>query len=51
MVECILDKKKETGGNGVKEPVPSELSDRQWRTDPSDGLRPFKSIRKTFSVK
>ena len=42
---------EETDGNGVKEPVPSELSDRQWRTDPSDGLRPFKSIRKTFSVK
>ena len=35
-------------GNGVKEPVPSELSDRLWRADPSDGLRPFKSIRKTF---
>ena len=40
---------EETDGNGVKEPVPSELSDREWRTDPSDGLRPFKSIRKTFS--
>ena len=42
---------EETDGNGVKEPVPSELSDCQWRRDPSDGLRPFKSIRKTFSVK
>ena len=41
----------ETDGDGVKEPVPSELSDRQWRRDPSDGLRPFKSTRKTFSVK
>ena len=38
-------------GDGIKEPVPSELSDRQWRTDPSDGLRPFKSIRKTFTSK
>ena len=36
-------------GDGVKEPVPSEISDRLWRTDPSDGLRPFKSIRKTFT--
>lgn len=32
-------------GNGVKEPVPSELPDRLWRADPSDGLRPLKEIR------
>lgn len=32
-------------GNGIKEPVPSELPDRLWRTDPSDGLRPLKEIR------
>lgn len=37
-------------GDGIKEPMISELSDRKWRTDPSDGLRPFKSIRKTFST-
>ena len=42
---------EEIDGNGVKEPAPSELSDREWRTDPSDGLRPFKSIRKTFTSK
>ncbi|MDB9741092.1 N-acetylneuraminate synthase family protein [Candidatus Pelagibacter ubique] len=42
---------EEMDGNGVKKPVPSELSDREWRTDPSDGLRPFKLIRKTFSTK
>jgi sialic acid synthase SpsE len=35
-------------GNGIKEPVPSELPDRLWRADPSDGLRPLKSIRNTF---
>jgi sialic acid synthase SpsE len=35
-------------GDGIKEPVPSELSDRLWRTDPSDGLRPFKLIRNSF---
>jgi hypothetical protein len=29
----------------VKEPVPSELPDRLWRTDPSDGLRPMKEKR------
>lgn len=32
-------------GTGVKEPVPSELPDRQWRADPSDGLRPLKELR------
>jgi len=36
-------------GSGVKEPTPSEISDLFWRTDPSDGLRPFKLIRNTFS--
>lgn len=36
-------------GNSIKEPVPSELPDRLWRTDPVDGLRPFKSIRDSFS--
>jgi len=40
---------EQTDGNGVKEPSRSELNERQWRTDPSDGLRPFKSIRKTFT--
>ena len=32
-------------GDGIKEPVPSEMPDLLWRADPSDGLRPFKSIR------
>jgi N-acetylneuraminate synthase len=32
-------------GAGYKEPVPAELPDRDWRADPSDGLRPLKSIR------
>jgi N-acetylneuraminate synthase len=32
-------------GNGIKEPVPSELPDRLWRADPSDGLRPLKELR------
>jgi len=35
-------------GNGIKEPVPSELPDRLWRADPSDGLRPLKEIRATW---
>lgn len=36
-------------GNGVKEPVSSELFDRDWRADPSDGLRPLKSTRELLS--
>jgi N-acetylneuraminate synthase len=35
-------------GSGLKTPRPSELSDREWRADPSDGLRPLKSIRRTW---
>lgn len=35
-------------GSGIKEPVPSELPDRVWRADPTDGLRPLKSIRDTW---
>lgn len=38
----------EADGSGVKEPVSSELSERPWRADPSDGLRPFKEIRRTW---
>ncbi len=32
-------------GTGIKAPLPSELSDREWRADPSDGLRPLKHLR------
>ena len=38
---------QEGDGNGVKEPIQSEISELLWRADPSDGLRPFKSIRKS----
>ncbi|MFC1684812.1 N-acetylneuraminate synthase family protein [Pseudomonadota bacterium] len=40
-----VNKGFEADGNGIKEPAPSELSDRLWRADPSDGLRPMKQIR------
>jgi sialic acid synthase SpsE len=33
-------------GNGEFKPSPSEISDRNWRADPADGLRPMKKIRK-----
>lgn len=32
-------------GSGIKEPVASEIADRMWRADPSDGLRPLKQKR------
>ena len=32
-------------GEGFKEPQPSELSDRDWRADPVDGMRPLRHIR------
>lgn len=36
-------------GDGHKAPVASELPDRVWRADPTDGLRPLKSIRNNLS--
>jgi len=32
-------------GSGEKVPAPSELPDREWRADPSDGLRPLLKTR------
>jgi len=32
-------------GTGFKEPQPSEREDRDWRADPSDGMRPLKRVR------
>ena len=32
-------------GEGFKEPVAVELSDREWRADPTDGLRPLRHVR------
>jgi sialic acid synthase SpsE len=32
-------------GSGFKEPSRSELPDRDWRADPTDGLRPLRHIR------
>ena len=38
----------ETDGTGNKLPAPSESSDRAWRADPEDGLRPMKDTRAAF---
>lgn len=35
-------------GSGAKEPAASELADRMWRADPTDGLRPLRQIRADF---
>jgi len=35
-------------GTEEKTPSASELPDRRWRADPSDGLRPMKAVRATF---
>lgn len=35
-------------GTSEKKPTPVELSDRDWRADPSDGLRPIKDLRDSF---
>ena len=38
----------QSDGTGEKTPASSELSDRNWRADPQDGLRPMKDLRGTF---
>ena len=35
-------------GAGFKGPQPSELSDREWRADPADGMRPLKHVRLSY---
>lgn len=35
-------------GTGEKVPMVAELPDREWRADPSDGLRPMKRLRATW---
>src|SRR5579862_6539884 len=37
-------------GLGFKGPQPSELSDREWRADPADGMRPMLHIRKDWKA-
>jgi len=35
-------------GLGVKAPTDSEMDERQWRADPSDGLRPLQQVREQW---
>ena len=38
-----------SSGSGIKLPTPAEMPDREWRADPSDGLRPLISKRNWLS--
>ena len=38
----------QSDGTGIKEPVISELKDREWRADPKDGLRPLSNVRESW---
>jgi len=38
----------EADGRGIKEPMLMELSDRDWRADPVDGLRPMHDVRERW---
>jgi sialic acid synthase SpsE len=40
----------EADGDGNKVPAPAELHDREWRADPSDGLRPLRAVREALSA-
>jgi N-acetylneuraminate synthase len=47
----VIARIRESGvadGQGFKGPQPSELSDREWRADPSDGMRPLLHIRENY---
>jgi len=47
----VIDRIREgerADGTGFKAPVAAELSDREWRADPSDGLRPLRHVRATW---
>lgn len=39
---------EQADGSGVKQPVAVELPDRDWRADPSDGLRPLIQFRSAW---
>lgn len=47
-VISLVNEGFDADGSGDVGPAESELHDREWRADPSDGLRPLKSIRKTW---
>ena len=40
----------QTDGSGDKKPCKSENPDREWRADPSDGLRPLMKTRRNIKI-
>jgi N-acetylneuraminate synthase len=36
-------------GAGFKEPQACELADREWRADPTDGMRPLRHLRTNWA--
>ena len=47
----VIARIRESGvadGSGFKGPQPSEIADREWRADPSDGMRPLKHVRLSY---
>lgn len=46
MVIAGVNDALEADGDGIKKPSPSEATDREWRADPTDGLRPRIPLRK-----
>jgi len=44
-VILALQQGSDADGSGQKVPAPAEMADREWRADPSDGLRPLLSTR------
>ena len=46
-VISIIERSKLADGDHKKFPGKSESNDRNWRADPSDGLRPLKKIRES----
>lgn len=45
-----IAKCKKMIGDGSKQPATTEVSERLWRADPSDGLRPMKAIRGNLNL-
>jgi len=36
---------EQAAGDGVKRPTAAEMAERDWRSDPADGLRPMRAMR------
>lgn len=52
-IEAVITQVKQAflaDGDGVKKPAQIELVERDWRADPSDGLRPTMKLRGTSAI-